>query len=153
MPAQCVNETSISAIFQIMPFVTCQKLMTSQYVNMWCISFLLHEISLTAMISSPQTKYGFVGRRRRNRTGGRDGWSFPKIENHPRKIPRGFSIVVKMFTKFKETGTMTDKPRSSRPNLSAESKEFVVVKVCTLFPVSGDILHMSQRKCKLKTRE
>ncbi|CAI9724646.1 Hypothetical predicted protein [Octopus vulgaris] len=45
--------------------------------------------------------------------------------------PIHFTTVGKLIKKFKETGSVLDKPRSGRPKTSDETKEAVMVKVST----------------------
>jgi transposase len=64
---------------------------------------------------------------------GREGWSVRKIADdfnarHPRRTPIGFSTVGKVVRKFKETGSVMDKPRSGRPSVSDETKETIMAK-------------------------
>ncbi|CAI9721009.1 deacetylase [Octopus vulgaris] len=65
---------------------------------------------------------------------GREGWSYPKIAEeinlrHPCRQPIYFTAVRKLIKKFKETGSVLDKPRSGRPKSSDETKEAVEAKV------------------------
>ncbi|CAI9719957.1 hypothetical protein C0J52_25601 [Octopus vulgaris] len=65
---------------------------------------------------------------------GREGWSYRKIAEefnlrHPYRQPIFFTAVGKLIKKFKETGSVLDKPRSGRPNTSDETKEAVMAKV------------------------
>ncbi|CAI9744425.1 KEOPS complex subunit TP53RK isoform X1 [Octopus vulgaris] len=65
---------------------------------------------------------------------GREGWSYRKIAEefnlpHPCRQPIYFTAVRKLIKKFKETGSVSDKPRSGRPKTSDETKEAVEAKV------------------------
>ncbi len=65
---------------------------------------------------------------------GREGWSYRKIADefnlrHPDRQPIYFAAVRKLVTKFKETGSVLDKPRSGRPKTSDKTKEVVVAKI------------------------
>lgn len=64
---------------------------------------------------------------------GREGWSYRKIaeefnRRHPARQPISFTAVGKLVNKFKETGSVLDKPRSGRPKTSDETKETVIAK-------------------------
>ncbi|CAI9724820.1 Hypothetical predicted protein [Octopus vulgaris] len=64
----------------------------------------------------------------------REGWSYRKIAEefnlrHPYRQPIYFTAVGKLIKKFKETGSVLDKPHSGRPNTSDETKEAVMAKV------------------------
>ncbi|CAI9725850.1 Hypothetical predicted protein [Octopus vulgaris] len=48
---------------------------------------------------------------------------------HPYRQPIYFTAVGKLIKKFKETGSVLDKPRSGRPKTSDETKEAVMAKV------------------------
>ena len=48
---------------------------------------------------------------------------------HPYRQPIYFTAVGKLVTKFKETGSVLNKPRSRRPKTSDETKEAVMAKV------------------------
>ncbi|CAI9717278.1 uncharacterized protein LOC127529990 [Octopus vulgaris] len=66
--------------------------------------------------------------------GGREGWSYRKIAEefnlrHTYRQPIYFTAVGKLIKKFKETGSVLDKPRSGRPKTSDETKEAVMAKV------------------------
>ena len=65
---------------------------------------------------------------------GREGWSYRKIAEefnlrHPYRQPIYFTAIGKLVRKFKETGSVLDKPRSGRPKTSDEMKEAVMAKV------------------------
>ena len=62
---------------------------------------------------------------------GQEGWSYRKIAEefylqHPYRQPIYFTAVAKLVTKFKETGSILDKPRSGRPKTSDEMKAAVM---------------------------
>ncbi|CAI9724379.1 PLHD1 protein [Octopus vulgaris] len=63
---------------------------------------------------------------------GRERWSYRKIAEfnlrHPCRQPIFFTAVGKLIKKFKETGSVLDKPRSGRPKTSDETKEAVMAK-------------------------
>ncbi|CAI9717966.1 KEOPS complex subunit TP53RK isoform X1 [Octopus vulgaris] len=63
-----------------------------------------------------------------------EGWSYRKIAEefnlrHSYRQPIYFTAVGKLIKKFKETGSVLDKPRSGRPKTSDETKEAVMAKV------------------------
>ncbi|KAK7068236.1 hypothetical protein SK128_005776 [Halocaridina rubra] len=65
---------------------------------------------------------------------GREGWSHRKIAEefnlrHPHRQPIYFTAVGKLIKKFKETGSVLDKPRSGRPRTSDKMKMTVMAKV------------------------
>ncbi|CAI9727465.1 PLHD1 protein [Octopus vulgaris] len=65
---------------------------------------------------------------------GREGWSYRKIAEefnlrHPYRQPIYFTAVGKLIKKFKETGSVLDKPRSRRRKTSDETKEVVMTKL------------------------
>jgi transposase len=66
---------------------------------------------------------------------GREGWSYRQIANdfnarHPRMTPIFFGTVGKVVRKFKETGSVLDKPRSGRPTvMDDKTREAVIAKV------------------------
>ncbi|CAI9741198.1 KEOPS complex subunit TP53RK isoform X1 [Octopus vulgaris] len=65
---------------------------------------------------------------------GREGWSYCKIAEefnlrHSCRQPIYFTAIRKLIKKFKETGSVLDKPRSGRPKTSDETKEAVEAKV------------------------
>ncbi|CAI9720310.1 hypothetical protein OCTVUL_1B026826 [Octopus vulgaris] len=65
---------------------------------------------------------------------GREGWSYRKIAEefnlrHPYRQPIYFTAVGKLIKKYKERGSVLDKPRSGRPKTSDETKEAVMAKV------------------------
>ena len=58
---------------------------------------------------------------------GREGWSYSKIAEefnfrHPYRQPIYFTAVGKLVTKFKETGSVLDKPRSDAQRLQTKRK-------------------------------
>ena len=65
---------------------------------------------------------------------GREGWPYRKIAEkfnlrHPYRQPICFTAVGKLVNKFKETGSVLDKPRSGQPKASDETREAVLAKV------------------------
>ena len=65
---------------------------------------------------------------------GRKIWSYRKIAEefnlrHPHRQPFYFTTVGKLVTKFKETGSVLDKPRSGRTKTADKTKEVVMAKV------------------------
>lgn len=65
---------------------------------------------------------------------GQEGWSYHIIAEefnlrHPDRQHICFTAVRKLVKKFKETGSVLDKPRSGRPKTSDETKEAVLAKV------------------------
>jgi transposase len=65
---------------------------------------------------------------------GHDGWSHKNVADkfnrlHPERDAVPHSAVVKLFNKFKETGSVASKPRSGRPSPSELVPE-AVMAVC-----------------------
>jgi transposase len=66
---------------------------------------------------------------------GCERWSYRQIAKdfnarHPRRTPISFGTVGKVVRKFKETGSVLDKPRSGRPTLMDDkTREVVIAKV------------------------
>ncbi|CAI9725921.1 KEOPS complex subunit TP53RK isoform X1 [Octopus vulgaris] len=64
---------------------------------------------------------------------GREGWSYRKIAEefnlrHPYRQPIYFTAVGKLINKFKETGSVLDKPRSERRRLRMKRKRLSWLK-------------------------
>ena len=65
---------------------------------------------------------------------GREGWSYRRIADefnvlHPGRSLIGSSTVAKVIRKFKEAGSIMDKPRSGRLSISIETKEIIMAKI------------------------
>jgi transposase len=64
---------------------------------------------------------------------GRQGWTQRQVadefnDRHPQRNPITHSAVGKLVKKFKETGSVVDKPRVGRPSLGEEVRIGVIAK-------------------------
>jgi hypothetical protein len=76
---------------------------------------------------------------------GRQGWAQRQVADefnarHPERNPTTHSAVGKLMKKFKETGSVIDKPQVGRPSLSEDIQNWSDCKISCPFPLVPNFL-------------